>query len=96
MRFLVICRAIEPPPVGYPDQIELLEATQDRFRNGTDTRILDVYSFAGERVFVLLIEAGTARDLANSVFGLPSEPLTNFEIHVLLEPEAPMAASLPG
>ncbi len=49
MRFLVLCRAIQPPPVGYVDQLELLEATQERLRSGTDSRIVETMSFAGAR-----------------------------------------------
>ena len=86
MRFLVICRAIEPAPTGYSDQVELLGATQERFRNVTDPQLVDVLSFAGERAFALIVEAATAHQLDHSVFGLPAEPLINFEIHVLLEP----------
>ena len=88
MRFLVMCRAIEPPPVGYPDQMELLEATQERFAKNTDSRIKDVFAFAGERAFALVIEAGSANDLDFSVFDLPAEPLMSFEVHVLREPRS--------
>lgn len=92
MRFLVICRAIEPAPLGYPDQLELLEATRERFRNRTDPRVVEVLSFAGERSFALVVEAASARQLDHSVFGLPVEPLINFEVHVLMELEAEAAA----
>jgi hypothetical protein len=87
VQFLVICRAIEPPPLGFPDQMELLEATHERFANETDARVKQVLSFAGERSFGLVIEADTARDLDVSVFSLPAEPLMRFEVHVLLEPD---------
>ena len=75
MRFLVICRAIEPPPVGYPDQLELLEASQERLRSGTDSRIVEAMSFAGERAFALVVEAAKGRALDNAVFAHPAEPL---------------------
>lgn len=91
MRFLVICRAIEPAPIGYPGQMELLEATQERLANGTDLRIRDVLAFAGERAFALVIEAEAGNDLDHSVFGLPAEPLLSFEVHVLREEPASSA-----
>ena len=92
MRFLVICRAIEPPPLGYVDQLELLQATQERLQSGTDRRVVETMSFAGERAFVLVVEAATARDLDNAVFGLPAEPLCTFEVHALVEEDIPPPA----
>ena len=71
MRFLVICRAIEPPPVGYPDQLELVEAIQERLRSRTDTRIVDVLSFAGERAFAIVVDASTGRTGHRSVIRQP-------------------------
>ena len=96
MRFLVLCRAIEPSPVGFPDQIELLEATQARFVNRSDPRITDVLSFAGERSFAMIVEATTAKELDLSVFSLPVEPLTSFEIHVLVEDTRPVGEQSAG
>jgi hypothetical protein len=84
MKFFVICRAIEPPPVGYPDQVELLEATQQRLGGG-DPRIVETFTFAGERAFAMVIDVPTARELEGAVFGLPAEPLCRFEVHVLAE-----------
>ena len=91
MRFLVLCRAIQPPPVGYMDQLELLEATQERLRSGSDSRIVETMSFAGERSFAVVVDAATARALDHTVFGLPAEPLLDFEVHVLMQdqPRAP-------
>lgn len=94
MKFLVICRAIEPPPVGYPDQLDLLAATQERLRSGTDSRIVTTMSFAGERTFALVVEAVTGRDLDLTVFALPAEPLCAFEVHVLLEDGSPPVAEI--
>ena len=96
MRFLVVCRAIEPPPVGYPDQVELLEATQERLRSGTDSRIVQTMSFAGERAFALVVEAATGRELDHTVFAIPAEPLCAFEVHALLEDDAPPTAAVAG
>lgn len=91
MRFMVISRAIEPSPVGFADQLELLEATQERLVNRTHPRIQDVFSFAGERAFAFIVEADRARDLNYSVFALPAEPLMSFEVHVLAEPDPRLA-----
>ncbi|HEV2369904.1 MAG TPA: hypothetical protein VGR90_08500 [Acidimicrobiales bacterium] len=95
MRFLVMCRAIEPAPIGFPDQIELLEATQQRFADNTDPRIGQVLSFAGERSFAMVIEARTAAELDRSVFALPAEPLMIFEVHALID-ETSVELDRPG
>ena len=96
MRFLVLCRAIQPPPVGYCDQLELLEVTQERLRSSTDSQIVETMSFAGERAFAVVVEAPTARALDRTVFGLPAEPLLDFEVHVLMEADTSRMAQVPG
>jgi hypothetical protein len=85
VKFLIICRAIEPSPLPYGGQMELLEATQQRLASGADSQILDTLSFAGERTFALIIEAPNGQALDRSVFGLPAEPLCSFEVHALIE-----------
>lgn len=85
MRFMVLCRAIEPSPLSFPDQMELLEETQTRFAERSDPRVIEVYSFAGERAFAMVIEVASAQEVDRIVFGLPAEPLMSFEVHVVLE-----------
>lgn len=69
MRFMVLCRAVEPSPLPYPDQLELLEETQTLFAQRGDPRVTEVYSFAGERAFAVVVEAPTARELDRSMGG---------------------------
>lgn len=53
--------------------MELLEETQARLAQRSDPRVIEAYSFAGERAFAL-VEAATGQDLDRTVFGLPAEP----------------------
>ena len=82
--------------VGCPDDLELLEATQQRLRSGTDSRIVPTISFAGERAFAVVAETATGRELDRTVYALPAEPLCAFEVHALLEDEEPPTAVIAG
>lgn len=72
MKFLVICRAIEPSPLPYAEQIELLETTQQLLQSSHDARVVQTLSFAGERTFAFVVETATARGSRRNRLRAPS------------------------
>lgn len=81
MQFAVITRATDTSSLPPQAQVALGKKTFEMLASGQEPRIKAVYTFAGERAGIFLVEVDTAEELQEVIGGLPFGPLVRTEIH---------------
>ena len=81
MEFVVILRALESTNVPPPAAISLAKQTFQGFASNQDSRIKQVYPFAGERAGVIIVDVKSGDELQDVLGNLPFSGITKAEIH---------------
>ena len=81
MEFLVILRASESANVPPSVAVSLAKQTFQGFASNQDPRIKTVYSFAGERAGVIIVDVKSGDELQEVLGSLPFSGITKAEIH---------------
>ncbi|OLB91871.1 MAG: hypothetical protein AUI15_22235 [Actinobacteria bacterium 13_2_20CM_2_66_6] len=81
MEFVVILRALDSTNIPAPATIALAKQTLQMFASNQDSRIKQIYPFAGERAGVLIVDVKSGDELQDVLGNLPFAGFTKAEIH---------------
>jgi len=83
MEFVVILRALDSTNIPPPAAIALAKQTFQMLASNQDSRIKQLYPFAGERAGVLIVDVKSGEELQDVLGNLPFAGTTKAEIHAI-------------